>query len=76
MVDLAPGNYIMMAAALVVIAVGFITLSKGSITLAPVLLVLGYCVLVPLSLLVKFPPTSQSKSNGTGCASPARDSNR
>lgn len=54
MVDLAPANYIMMGVALVIIAIGFITLSKGSITLAPILLVLGYCVLVPLSLLLKF----------------------
>ena len=29
------------------------SLSKGSITLAPVLLVTGYCVLIPASLLVR-----------------------
>jgi len=46
-------NYIIMAAGLLTVIVGFITLSRGSITLAPLLLVLGYCVLIPVSLLVK-----------------------
>jgi len=46
-------NYIIMGVGLAVIIAGFITLSKGSITLAPILLVLGYCVLIPVSLLVK-----------------------
>jgi uncharacterized membrane protein HdeD (DUF308 family) len=33
------------------IVVGYVFLGLGSISLAPVLLVLGYCVLVPLALL-------------------------
>ena len=33
------------------IVAGYIFLGYGSISLAPVLLVLGYCVLVPLALL-------------------------
>jgi hypothetical protein len=32
------------------LAVGYVLLAKGSTTLAPVLLVLGYCVLFPLGL--------------------------
>ena len=32
---------------------GYLALSKGSTTLAPVLLVVGYCVLIPASLLVR-----------------------
>jgi hypothetical protein len=51
-VTLAPGNYVLMAVALLTIGVGFVTLARGSITAAPILLVLGYCVLVPLSLLL------------------------
>jgi hypothetical protein len=43
-------NYTILAAALVCVLVGFLTLSRGSITLAPILLVLGYCVLVPYGL--------------------------
>jgi uncharacterized membrane protein HdeD (DUF308 family) len=33
------------------IVIGYVALAMGSITLAPILLVLGYCVLVPLSFL-------------------------
>jgi hypothetical protein len=39
------------AAALVTIAIGFADLARGGTTIAPVLLVLGYCVLVPLAIL-------------------------
>ncbi len=49
-------NYLVFALAVVVIAVGYITLGQGSITLAPILLVLGYCVLVPIALLIRGRP--------------------
>jgi len=52
-IALTKKNYIIMAAGLVSIVAGFITLSQGSTTLAPLLLVLGYCVIIPVSLLVK-----------------------
>ena len=53
MISLRKKNYAIMGAGLVTIVVGFITLASGSITLAPILLVLGYCVLIPVGLLVK-----------------------
>lgn len=37
--------------ALLVIAAGYADLARGGETLAPVLLVLGYCVLVPVAIL-------------------------
>jgi hypothetical protein len=43
-------NYLAMGLGLVAIVVGFILLAGGSITAAPILLVLGYCVLVPYGL--------------------------
>ncbi|OYD15507.1 hypothetical protein CH330_05555 [candidate division WOR-3 bacterium JGI_Cruoil_03_51_56] len=46
-------NYIIMGIGLGTIIAGFITLANGSITIAPLLLVVGYCVLIPVSLLVK-----------------------
>ncbi|MCX7785702.1 MAG: DUF3098 domain-containing protein [candidate division WOR-3 bacterium] len=46
-------NYILFFAGVLTIIVGFITLSKGSITLAPILLVVGYVILIPLSIIVK-----------------------
>ena len=38
-------------AALAVITIGFVDLARGGTTIAPVLLVLGYCVLVPIAIL-------------------------
>ena len=39
------------ALALLAIAAGYADLARGGVTLAPILLVLGYCVLVPLAIL-------------------------
>ncbi|HDL02793.1 MAG TPA: hypothetical protein ENH25_01530 [candidate division Zixibacteria bacterium] len=53
-------NYLIFGIGLLVIVVGYISLWAGSITLAPILLVLGYCVLIPISIIVngkkKVPP--------------------
>lgn len=38
-------------AATLVLALGYADLARGGVTLAPILLVLGYCVLVPLAIL-------------------------
>lgn len=37
--------------ALLSIALGYADLARGGMTIAPVLLVVGYCVLVPLAIL-------------------------
>lgn len=42
---------ILWAIALLTLLVGFIDLARGGETLAPILLVLGYCILVPLAIL-------------------------
>lgn len=39
------------ALAVVVIILGFADLARGGETLAPVLLIIGYCVLVPIAIL-------------------------
>jgi len=44
-------NYLLMGAGLAAIIIGYIALGSGSITLAPILLVLGYCVLFPLGIV-------------------------
>ena len=46
-------NSVLLALGVGVLASGYVALSKGSITLAPVLLALGYCVLIPGSLLFR-----------------------
>jgi hypothetical protein len=43
--------YLWWALAVVALAVGYIDLVRGGITLGPVLLVIGYCVLIPLAIL-------------------------
>ncbi len=47
------GNSLMLALGLGVLVAGYMSLAKGSITLAPILLVLGYVVLIPSSLLIR-----------------------
>ncbi len=46
-------NYIIFGVAAVVILAGYVLLSKGSITVAPILLLLGYLVLIPMGILAK-----------------------
>jgi len=47
---LGPRNLAVLAAAVVCLIVGYITLSAGKASLAAVLLVVGYCVLFPLAI--------------------------
>jgi len=46
-------NLILFGIALAVIVVGYLFLARGSITIAPILLVLGYCVLVPVAIIFR-----------------------
>jgi drug/metabolite transporter (DMT)-like permease len=46
-------NTVVLGLGIAVLVAGYVTLSRGSISLAPVLLVLGYCVLIPASLLIR-----------------------
>lgn len=46
-------NYILFGLAAACILAGYITLSRGSITLAPILLLLGYLVLIPWGIMAK-----------------------
>lgn len=56
-------NYILFAIGLLVIVLGYVTLGYGSITLAPILLVLGYCVIIPVAIIInggkERPPEAQ-----------------
>lgn len=44
-------NWLILGAALLAIGLGFFLLSTGSTALAPLLLVLGYVVLIPLGII-------------------------
>lgn len=63
---LGPLNYGLMGAGALSVVVGFLLLAARDISLAPFLLVLGYCVLIPAGLLVERVP-----GRSTQGASPA-----
>ena len=46
-------NAIWLGSAAVAIAIGYFMLARGSETIAPILLVLGYCVLLPVGIIKK-----------------------
>jgi hypothetical protein len=46
-------NYILFGLAAITIIAGYLSLSSGSITLAPILLLVGYLVLIPWGILAK-----------------------
>ena len=45
-------NLALLGGAVLALAGGYMLLAQGSTTAAPVLLVLGYCVLLPLGLIL------------------------
>ena len=62
-------NALLLMAGILIIIIGYFLLGRGSITAAPLLLVLGYCVVVPLSIIlwVKRPEDKQqTQQTGTG----------
>ncbi len=46
-----PRSWIWWGAAVAVLLLGYADLMRGGITIAPILLTLGYCVLVPVAIL-------------------------
>ncbi len=59
-------NYIGLGIGLVLVVIGYICLGQRpwdgfvSLTLAPILLVLGYCVVIPVSILLREPKSKAS----------------
>lgn len=47
----APVNSVLLGLGVVALIAGYVALGRGSITLAPILLVAGYCGFIPASLL-------------------------
>lgn len=52
-IDFRRKNWILFGGGLLSIVLGFILLSTGDITLAPILLLLGYLVLIPWALVAR-----------------------
>jgi hypothetical protein len=68
-IDFSRTNYTVLGIGLFLIIVGFIFLGTGDITISPILLVLGYCVAIPLGILLPGrKKKSESLPGGTGAA--------
>ncbi|MCK4806330.1 MAG: hypothetical protein KAT09_01720 [Candidatus Aegiribacteria sp.] len=46
-------NYILFAAGLLDIIIGWFLLRGGHITIAPVMLIAGYCIIIPLAIVFR-----------------------
>jgi hypothetical protein len=59
-------NVLMLFGGIVIIMMGYFLLSRGSITAAPALLVIGYCVVVPLSIILWVKRSEDGQQRETG----------
>jgi len=59
-------NYLLLAAGVVSIVIGFFLLSNKEISVAPALLVLGYCVLIPMGFLWEHVPGKEGQGREPG----------
>jgi hypothetical protein len=59
-------NVLMLVAGIIVILIGYLLLGRGSMTTAPLLLVVGYCVIIPLSIILwsRRPDDGQQSKTG------------
>jgi hypothetical protein len=71
-----PRHWLIFAAGLGAIALGYIFLSIGpadsfsSLTIGPILLVLGYCVLIPVALLARLSRSDREQAEPEGRKKP------
>jgi hypothetical protein len=61
---MAVRNLIVLAVGVGLIAAGFVYLARGSITLAPILLVAGYCVAIPVGIIMGVPRDGRARGEG------------
>jgi len=59
-------NYYIFAVGLAAIIIGYIALAQGSITLAPILLVLGYCAIIPIAILYRGEKNTEPQKEVSG----------
>jgi hypothetical protein len=64
-------NFMIIGAGVLVIAAGYLAMSEGSvegflpITLAPILLVIGYCIVIPVGILYRDGMFPRRKAEGS-----------
>ncbi len=47
-------NYVIMIIAVLLVTIGYFFMGKGDISLSPILLIIAYVVVIPISLLLPF----------------------
>lgn len=68
-ISLTKKNYSIIAAGIVVIIIGYILMNENSVNgfmptvVAPILLFVGYCVIIPVGILLKNNPSATSEHN-------------
>ena len=67
-IDFGRTNFIILGIGLFLIIVGFIFLGVGDITIAPILLVMGYCIAIPLGILLPGRKKEKESPSGGGVA--------
>lgn len=53
MVPFSNINYILFAVGLIIITAGWFLLRAGHISISPIMLILGYCVVIPVAIILK-----------------------
>jgi len=61
--EFGKNNLIFLGIGVFLVIVGFIFLGTGDITIAPILLVLGYCVAIPIGILLPAKKDGKSSSS-------------
>ena len=46
-------NYILFAVGLIIITAGWFLLRAGHISISPIMIILGYCVVIPVAIILK-----------------------
>ncbi len=70
-------NYQILGVGLVVIVLGYVALAQPpwdsamALNVAPILLVLGYCILIPLGILFRRKPSTDAKATSPAGTSPS-----
>ena len=71
--DFGRRNYIILAVGVFLIMAGFLFLALGDITISPILLVIGYCVIIPIGILL---PENKDEASGVAVEKDAATSGR
>ncbi len=59
-------NWLLMGAGVLAALIGYVLLARGDISLAPALIVVGYCALIPLGIVWRDRPRKVEKPGAPG----------